>query len=73
MIVMALVNAKARQDGRRSRPILNGGDGWTLSDAIIPAARSADVMISAELMQSKTGGFAALTTDLSIMRATAQL
>jgi hypothetical protein len=29
-------------------------------------------MILAELMQSKTEGFAALTTDLSIMRATAQ-
>ncbi len=37
-----------------------------LSDAITPVARSADGRISAKLMQSKTGGFAALTTDLSI-------
>jgi hypothetical protein len=30
----------------------NGGDGWTLNDAIIPAVRSAGGMILAELMQS---------------------
>jgi hypothetical protein len=30
----------------------NGGDGWTLSDAIIPAVRSAGGMILAEFMQS---------------------
>jgi hypothetical protein len=53
--------------------ILNGGHGWTLSDTIITAVRSAGGMILAELMQSKTEGFVALTTDLSIMSATAQL
>jgi hypothetical protein len=49
---MAFTDAKAKGDARLNSLGENGGDGWTLSDAIIPTAQSADAMILAELMQS---------------------